>query len=158
MQVQAQEEVADPANRVQLVAFVQAHSETFVKLQSDFQCVSSRIGQARDTFVQRSLPTGPEGAIADIATNLPPHLPCLQVLESSVFPLILAFKDRRTVQETQLLDVTLAAEKRSTGLKGWRGLQWLQRMKEWAIFAFIACPGVPLLLFAPVSHCLTFRQ
>ena len=50
MQVQAGEEVADPANRVQLVAFVQAHSETFAKLQSDFQCVSSRIGQARDTL------------------------------------------------------------------------------------------------------------
>ena len=60
MQVQAQEEVADPASRVQLVAFVQAHSETFVKLQSDFQSVSSRIGQARDAFVlhrQRGLPT-----------------------------------------------------------------------------------------------------
>ena len=84
--------------------------------------------------------------MADIANNPPPHLRCVQVLESSVFPLILAFKDRRTVQETQLLDVTLAAEQRAPGLKGWRGLQWLQRMKEWAIFAFIACPGVPLLV------------
>ena len=82
----------------------------------------------------------------------------MQVLESSVFPLILAFKDRKTVQETQLLDMTLATEKRSTGLRGWRGLQWLQRMKEWAIYAFIACPGVPLVLLAPTSHRLTFRQ
>lgn len=47
MQVQNGEPVTDPAGRVQLIAYVQAYSDPVPKLQSDFQCISKRIGQVR---------------------------------------------------------------------------------------------------------------
>ena len=70
----------------------------------------------------------------------------MQVLESTVFSAILAAADRRTVEGGRLLEVGACRrmtgyEQRTEGVQGWRNLQWLHRMKEWATFAFIACPG-----------------
>jgi len=45
MQLQKKVMVEDPPCRVQLVAFVMSYNEPFLKLQSDFQCISGRIGQ-----------------------------------------------------------------------------------------------------------------
>jgi len=73
--------------------------------------------------------------------------PCMQVLESTVFSAILAAADRRTVEAGRLLEVGASRrmtdyEQRTEGVQGWRDVQWLRRMKEWAIFAFVACPGM----------------
>lgn len=45
---QAQQGLAaeDPPGRFTLVSFVCAYGEPFARLQSDFHCVSTRIGQA----------------------------------------------------------------------------------------------------------------
>lgn len=71
----------------------------------------------------------------------------MQVLESTVFSAILAAADRRTVEAGRLLEVGASRrmtdyEQRTEGVQGWRDVQWLRRMKEWAIFAFVACPGM----------------
>ncbi len=63
-----------------------------------------------------------------------------------MFSAILAAADRKTVAERRLLEVGACRrmtgyEQRTEGVQGWRDLQWLHRMKEWATFAFIACPG-----------------
>ena len=46
-QLQNSQVAEDPKCRKQLVAYVQASSEPFTVLQSDFHCISSRIGQVR---------------------------------------------------------------------------------------------------------------
>lgn len=45
LQVKHGKPAADPPRRVQLVAFVQAYAAPIPRLQSDFQCISARIGQ-----------------------------------------------------------------------------------------------------------------
>ena len=66
-----------------------------------------------------------------------------------MFPAVLQFSNRKALQSSQLLDVCRAAEKFEEGralddLAAWRNLQWLSRFKEWAIFAFVACPGIAI--------------
>lgn len=46
-QVQNEEISKDPNGLTQLIQFAQASEDPFVKLQADFLCVSSRIGQVQ---------------------------------------------------------------------------------------------------------------
>lgn len=81
---------------------------------------------------------------------------CMQVLESSVFPVLLAFGSRSAIQESKLLNMDTAGrpteEKLADRQAGWRALQCLQRMRDWIFYAIAACPGVAAIHYSESAY------
>lgn len=80
----------------------------------------------------------------------------LQVIEFTVAPAILTLARSKSLLESKILDV-IAIEKQEGSLAeyierrrmDWRRLILLPKLKEWAIFGLLACPGQVTSAFAP---------
>ena len=75
------------------------------------------------------------------------------MLETGVFPALLAYSGCAALRKSGMLDVCkeerllegAAAAHGWTLDAAWCALQQLPRMREWALLILLACPGAPIL-------------
>lgn len=83
----------------------------------------------------------------------------MQMLETGVFPALLAFSSCAALRASSLLEVgkaqdalEAAADAHGWALEAaWRALQQLPRMRNWALLILLACPRAPC--FGPRLTC-----
>lgn len=85
---------------------------------------------------------------------------CLQVLAHTVAPIFLAFGTARDTQQSQMLnplrlpeaDAQCQERLQMSAPAAIRGLQWLPRLQDWAMFGVLICPGADIASNANRHH------
>lgn len=71
---------------------------------------------------------------------------CAQVVEATACKAVMALGSASSMRSSGLLDMTASASKFTaagdpSAIMDWGMLEWLPRLKEWSLLAFLICPG-----------------